>query len=273
MVVQTSMNLTAFAYGHQWNQAQAMVSPTVYADFMRIFRHPARFGRPVAQPYHVYRAGRSVTDYFFPRPGTTPASDPVMQLLNPVSCTGATGGGTSTGRTRIRIIQYAMYDTRGLWIARKLRSLWDHGCDIGIIYSLMTRPVLSILRSRTGRGPVPMRQSVIKNSAGELVSYNHSKWMTITGHWGFSQRAAYLTFSGSSNWANLALGSDEQMQRIVGAATRPATSQAFGKTWKQRDVAAPSFGRVLPLPDGCSTTAPDVPEGQPQFGHGALRGT
>ena len=69
-------------------------------------------------------------------------------------------------RTRIRIIQYAMYGDRGVWIAKKLRYLWNHGCDLGIIYSVSSRPVLQILRNGSGRGPVPMRQSVVKNSCG-----------------------------------------------------------------------------------------------------------
>ncbi len=266
VVVQTSMNLTRMAYAGQWNQAQVTRSARLYADFVRIFRQQ-RLGRPVTLPYHAYAAG-SVVNFFFPKPGTTAANDPVMQILDKVGCTGATAGGTSTGRTRIRIIQYAVYDTRGLWIARKLRSLWNRGCDVGLIYSLITRPVLSILRNGRGRGPVPMRQSVIKNAAGEIVKYNHSKWMTVTGHWGTS-RSAYLTFTGSSNWADLALRSDEQMQRVSSRAQALRYQAMFGKTWKQRSSTRPSFGRMLP--NGRVLAAPDVPASLPRFGEGALR--
>lgn len=266
VVVQTSMNLTRMAYAGQWNQAQVLRSPRIYADYLRIYRQ-MRLGRPVTRPYHVYAAG-NVIDFFFPKPGTTATTDPVMQILNRVSCTGSLAAGTSRGRTKIRIIQYAMYDTRGLWIARKLRYLHDRGCDVGIIYSLMTRPVLQILRSTSGRGRIPMRQSVVKDSAGTLVKYNHSKWMTISGHWG-SARAAYLTFTGSANWANLAFGSDEQMQRISSRPTVARYDAVFNKTWRQRTSSTPSFGRVLPS-GRVLTTAPDVPEDQPQFGVGAL---
>ncbi len=269
VVVQTSMNLTDFAYTNQWNQAQVVWSRSVHADFARVFAQ-ARRARPVNPPYHVYATG-NVVDLFFPRPGATAAGDPVMQLLNRVGCTGAAAGGTRSGRTRIRIIQYAIYGQRGTWIAKKLRYLWDHGCDLGIIYSISSRPVLSILRSRSGRGPVPMRQSVIKNDQGEIVKYNHSKWMTITGHWG-SSRAEYLTLAGSANWANLAFSSDEQMQRISGARTAHGYLAAYAKTWRQRTSAAPAFGRVLgagrmlpaPLPD-------DAPAGAPAFGTGVYR--
>ncbi len=48
------------------------------------------------------------------------------------------------------------------------------------------------------------------------MKYNHSKWMTITGALGRQRRRGWMTFTGSANWANLALASDEQMQRITG---------------------------------------------------------
>ena len=40
------------------------------------------------------------------------------------------------------MINYAIYAARGEWIAQKLRSLWHAGCDVSIIYSVTTRPVL-----------------------------------------------------------------------------------------------------------------------------------
>ena len=32
--------------------------------------------------------------------------------------------------------------------------------------------------------PIPMKQSVIKNGKGEIVKYNHSKWLAISGNYG-----------------------------------------------------------------------------------------
>ncbi len=184
IIFQTSMNLTRFAYTGQWNQAQVMKSSAIYDDFMSVFRQ-ARIGRPVASPYHARSFG-SISDYFFPRPQARSAQDPVMAILNQVSCSGATSGGNARGHTRIRIIQYAMYGDRGVWLAKKLRSLWGRGCDIKIIYGVSSRPTLQILRNTSGRGRVPMRQSGVKNGSGEIVKYNHSKWMTIGGHWSSS---------------------------------------------------------------------------------------
>jgi phosphatidylserine/phosphatidylglycerophosphate/cardiolipin synthase-like enzyme len=247
IVMQTSMNLTSFGYTGQWNQAQIIYSPYVYDHFMRVFRE-VRIGRPVSASYRRYSVG-SVTSLFFPFRSANASSDPVMQALNQTRCTGANTGGN--GRTRIRVIQYAIYDNRGVWIAKKLRSLWNAGCDVRIIYSLTTRPVLSILRNKSGRGAIPMKQSVIKNRKGEIVKYNHSKWMTIAGNWG-SSRATWLTFSGSANWSNIPFYSDEQMQQIQGYGTAHAHMVNFDATWRQGSSHPPQAsggggeGRFLP---------------------------
>ncbi len=231
---QTSMNLTSMAYKGQWNQAEVSRSPQVYLDFLGVFRQ-TRMGHPVAHPYHVKPLG-SVVDYFFPRPQAVAAEDPVMQILNGTRCRGAT---TPGGRTRIRINQYAIYGDRGVWLAKKLRALWQAGCDVAIIYSISSRPVLSILRNPTGRGPIPMRRSVVTDPWGTILKYDHSKWMTIIGAWGGS-KATYQTFSGSANWANLAFGDDEQMQRISSQREALRHNANFKKTWRQKSSDEPS---------------------------------
>src|SRR6476620_5522651 len=163
IVVQTSMNLTTFAFQGQWNQAQALRSLPIYNHYLGIFKQ-VRVGLPVSGAYRRWTSG-SVTDMFFPKPGTSAATDPVMQMLNRTRCLGAA---TGSGRTRIRIIQYAIYDTRGVWLAKKLRRLWNSGCDVAMIYSVSTRSVMGILRSRSGRGAIPVRQSVTTNRKGVI---------------------------------------------------------------------------------------------------------
>lgn len=266
---QTSSNLTYMAYQGQWNEATVSYNPAVYDDFMAVFRQ-ARLGKPVSRPYHVAAFG-PVTDYFFPRPSATAAQDPVMQMLNGVSCRGATVG-TADGRTRIRIVQYAIYNDRGVWIAKKLRALWRAGCDIKIIYSVCSRPVLSILRNPAGRGPIPMRQSVVKDYWGNIVTYNHSKWMTVTGRVGPSL-GTYQTFNGSANWSNLAFSDDEQMQRISNRIMVLSHNAAFNKTWRQPTSKEPTYARVATFGRTAVVVpfARDVPAGAPAFGTGVFR--
>ena len=113
-----------------------------------------------------------------------------------------------------------------------------------------------------------MRQSVVKDSWGNLVKYNHSKWMTITGHWS-SSTGAFLTFTGSANWARLAFGSDEQMQTVLGRANALRYWATFAKTWRQGSSRLPSFGRMIP--GGRMLPEADVPEDSPTFGRGVFR--
>jgi phosphatidylserine/phosphatidylglycerophosphate/cardiolipin synthase-like enzyme len=268
---QTSMNLTYMAWQGQWNQAQVTHSRYVHADYLGIFRQ-SRAGRPVARPYHVKVMG-PVVDYFFPRPQATAPEDPAMQVLGTTKCHGATTPGR---KTRIRIDQYAIYGERGIWLAKKLRALWQAGCDVAIIYSISSRPVLSILRNPSGRGPIPMRQSIVTDSWGTIVKYNHSKWMTIIGAWG-GKTAAYVTFTGSANWANLAFGDDEQMQRISSARQALRYNASFKKTWRQPSSDEPGYGRVASFGRGRApylTRAAllrGVPQDEPEFGRGIYR--
>jgi hypothetical protein len=89
--------------------------------------------------------------------------------------------------------------------------------------------------------------------------------MTVTGHYGPST-AAYLTFTGSANWADLAFGSDEQMQRISGYGVAGAHLRTFDRTWKQRSSRKPpsisTTARLLP---------PGVPLEAPTFGTGIYK--
>ena len=113
-----------------------------------------------------------------------------------------------------------------------------------------------------------MRQSGVKNGSGEIVKYNHSKWMTVTGRWG-PTRSAWLTFTGSANWSLLAFGSDEQMQLISSRANALLYQRAFNKTWVQKTSKLPPGGRVASF--GRGTELPGVPEDAPTWGSGAYR--
>ncbi|MEO7350681.1 MAG: phospholipase D-like domain-containing protein [Marmoricola sp.] len=258
VVVQTSMNLTRKAYRGQWNSATVMWNEPVYGDFLDIFNQSAARGS-AGTGYRKWTHG-GVTDIFFP--GGTASNDPVLDALDHVHCTGVTAGGIR-GRTRIRIIQYALYDTRGNAIAKKLRGLWNNGCNVAIIYSVTSLPVLKILRSHSGRGAVPMRQSVTKDRHGTIVDYNHSKWMAISGNYSGVSHGAYMVLAGSANWSDFAYHCDEQMQQIFGRSWVAPFFHTFDTTWRQRTSRPPSSGRTT---DG-GRMMENIPE-QPTFGEG-----
>ena len=117
-----------------------------------------------------------------------------------------------------------------------------------------------------------MRQSVVKDYWGNIVTYNHSKWMTITGRVSRSN-GTFVTFNGSANWSNLAFGDDEQMQRISSRSVVVSHNAAFEKTWKQPTSKAPAYGRVATF-GRTAVVAPfarDVPADAPAFGTGVFR--
>ncbi len=261
VVVQTSMNLTRKAYRGQWNQATVMWDQDVYNDFHRIFDETASKGR-LGTGYRKYRRAAAHNIFF---PGGNAANDPILDALNHVRCTGVTAGGIR-GRTRIRVIQYAIYDTRGNAIAKKLRSLWNSGCNVAIIYAVTSRPVLKILRSRSGRGPVPMRQSVIKDRRGNIVDYNHSKWLAISGNYAGVSRGTYTVIAGSANWSDFAYRCDEQMQQVFGRSSVAPYFSNFSTTWSQRSSRAPSSARTA----SGARMMTSIPE-QPTFGQGIYK--
>ena len=261
IAVQSSMNLTAFAYAGQWNSAVAMYRSGVYERFKQVFAEASRHYR------HGYEqtVNDGVRQTFYPGGAVSIARDPVLAALSKVHCLGAQGGGVG-GRTRVRVIQYAIFDTRGVAVAKKLRSLWNAGCNVAIIYSVTSKPVLKILRSRTGRGAVPMKQSVIKNRAGEIVKYNHSKWLAVSGYYGTS-RSQWMVLSGSANWSNFAYGCDEQMQEIAGYAWANPFFSTFSHTWAQKTSRPPSYGGA---PSGARLAA-GARAGGSTFGYGIYK--
>jgi phosphatidylserine/phosphatidylglycerophosphate/cardiolipin synthase-like enzyme len=238
-VFQTSMNLTNMGFEGQWNQAEVSHSQEVYDDFMTIYGQ-TRLGVAQRSPHRIFsEGGGTVTSEFFPYHANA-STDPVMRLLSGVSCNNA-GVGTPGNHTRLRIINYSIYGNRGVWIAKRLRQLWNQGCDIRMIYAVSSRPVISILRNGSGRGRIPLRQSVITNSKREIVKYNHSKWLTISGNWR-GQPGQYVTMSGSANFSLFAFTGDEQLQTIVNKYQALRHNATFNATWRQKSSHNPGFG-------------------------------
>jgi hypothetical protein len=260
IVFQGSMNLTSFAWHGQWNSAQVSQDTPAYNQFLTVFKE-MRPGTYVSRPYRDYSYNQPTESIFFPELPWTRFNDPVLRMLDRTRCTNA----GAFAHTKIRINQYAIYQSRGEMIAKRLRQLWNQGCDIAIIYAVTTRPVLGILRNHSGRGAIPMKESIIRGSDGTISKYNHSKWMMIAGNYS-GQPNQWKTISGSANWANLALSSDEQMQIVDGYATARSYLQNFNTTWVQRTSGPPTLayiadGRVTPLPQN------DIPWGRGIYKH------
>lgn len=212
VVMSTSANATEVSVDSQWNDIYTQVgNRTIYRGFKTIFQESAR-DKPVKRGYREFK-GRDVIGYAYPWTGGNARGDRVINELKRITCAGARNGTGVNGRTRIRIAQDAILDQRGIDIAKILRHKWQSGCDIKIVYALMGRQVLSVLR-HTSRGPVPIRQIVQDfDNDGVYDRYLHSKVMAVSGHYR-QDRSARVAWQGSENWSGLAKLSDEQGFRI-----------------------------------------------------------
>jgi len=206
VVMQGSANLTLASTNNQWNDIYTHTrNRNVWRFYNKVFQEAAR-DKKARRPY----ASKEFNGFrliMFPLAGQK--HDPVMQLLNKVNCMGATN--TASHRTRIRIAPDVIRQERGMKLARKVRQLWERGCDIRIGYTIVGLDVGRLLRAPGGRGPVPMKHLVQDlDGDGEFDNYFHLKAMSVVGHVG-GDRSNHVVLNGSANWSGLARVSDENL--------------------------------------------------------------
>ncbi len=207
VVMHGSANLTLASTANQWNDLYTYTgSRKIWKFFDRVFDEASRDKR-AKKPFAVLKNPHSRM-MMFPLIGKG-ASDPVMGLLNKVRCKGATN--TASHRTRLRIAPDVIRQDRGMKLARKVRSLWNQGCDIKIGYTVVGVAIGRYLRSPYGRGRVPMKHLVQDfDGDGEFDNYFHLKAMSIVGNVG-GQRNGYVVLNGSANWSGYSRVSDENL--------------------------------------------------------------
>lgn len=206
VVMQGSANLTLASTNNQWNDIYTHTrNRNVWRFYNKVFQEAAR-DKKARRPY----ASKEFNGFrliMFPLAGHK--HDPVMQLLNKVKCMGATN--TASHRTRIRIAPDVIRQERGMKLARKVRQLWERGCDIRIGYTIVGLDVGRLLRAPGGRGPVPMKHLVQDfDGDGEFDNYFHLKAMSVVGYVG-GDRSNHVVLNGSANWSGLARVSDENL--------------------------------------------------------------
>ena len=218
VVMYGSVNLTDLAAGYQWNDLYTQVNRAdAYNLASSVFAQMV-LDRPVAQPY-VRGVFGNLDLAFLPYSGSGATGDPVMNMLKRVACQGATGGNASH-RTILRIGQTAINGDRGVALVTKLKALWNAGCDIKMIYAVMGNQALKIMRSKSGRGPVPFRQVTQDwNKDGVYDRYLHTKFLALGGVYN-GKRDAQITWNGSSNWTAVSNVSDDVFAAVTGLGTR-----------------------------------------------------
>jgi phosphatidylserine/phosphatidylglycerophosphate/cardiolipin synthase-like enzyme len=223
VVMYGSNNATELAAEIQWNDIYTRVNkPTEYAEFESVFREMAKDRRPKRGGYRVFTHGK-FQSIFYPYSGkSAPASDPALDVLRRIRCTGATGGRGFKGHTKIRIAQTAMYGARGIAIAKRLAKMHRRGCDIRLVYAMFGNEVLRIMRQEAGK-PIPMTHLAWdRNDDGIYDRYVHMKTIAISGVYN-GKTDALVTVNGSANWTPVSLVSDE----VLGVLRSPSVTRQY----------------------------------------------
>lgn len=215
VLIQGSANLTTAAAANQWNEVYTYVGRDKIYDFAeKIFDQMWR-DKVTKNAYRAFEGNR-YSLYFSPYYGKYFEEDPVQAMMDRIRCKGAQNAGNANGRTIVRSAPDVIRGKRGMIAARRLKTLWDQGCDVRIAYTVMGRDVKKHLNGGGGRGPVPMRHLVQDfDGDGDFDNYFHLKVLTINGRIG-ADRTSYVTFNGSANTSDPSSRSDEQIGKLVG---------------------------------------------------------
>lgn len=234
LVMSGSGNMTDYAAQMQWNQLYTTINKPLYDKMQGIF-YQAKRDVPVSPRLATFTFP-TTTFWMTPLNGNTSKSDFIYKALENVRCTGAA---TKTGRTKIRIAMYVWRDDRGDWMARRIRQLWNQGCDIKVIYAIMGNRNKAILYNPAGRGRIPLRQTIQVDEEHRPVWYLHQKYIAIAGRIGASTKA-FEVYQGSFNFSDLGMHSDENMQKVYGYGYWLPYEVDFNQVWKQRETRAPN---------------------------------
>jgi hypothetical protein len=236
-----SWNPTWVANQRQWNHLDTRWDPATYEAYLKIFAQ-ARRDRPVG---YAHWASGGMEHFVFPKPGTKAANDPVNQELGKISCVSPADASGATHATVVRVGMYVFGGSRGTWMARRIRTLWNQGCNVAIVYGFASPRALSILYSPTGRGRIPMKQAV-KYENGKPYRYLHAKFVAVSGVYD-GVPGSSVVWSGSTNFSNLGFSADDMTVRTaspmpLAAPVVQAYFKDFAITWNGPNVRRPRAG-------------------------------
>jgi PLD-like domain len=206
-----SSNMTSNAVRVQWNDLFTVDNDqALYDTYTGMWNRmvPDKRGNG---PF-VFQTG-PYTSTFYPMRQATRNNDKTLDALQTIHCTGATGGAGYHGRTVVYIAMHAWHGNRGLYLAKRVRQLYDSGCYVRILYSFMGHGTYSLLTRGTGTRMI-VRRVLFPGASGLVAAkYSHMKLFAASGHVG-DDPSAWVTWTGSNNWADRSIKADEVTIRI-----------------------------------------------------------
>jgi phosphatidylserine/phosphatidylglycerophosphate/cardiolipin synthase-like enzyme len=220
VVMVGSDNITRHNARDQWSDMYTVVGdPALYFTYSGVFEQ-MKYDTPMARPY-ITADVNGYQPQFYPDPGVTEATDPLYEALSQITCLGVPQGAGRLGHTMIRISQHAWNGSRGIYLAQKVASLKESGCNIRVIYGIgMGRVVMNVLR----RADIPVSRGSHKGIR------THEKYMLLSGWFGVNP-AAKIVWTGSHNWSNGALKRDEVIFRVENATAYDQYFANFHDIW------------------------------------------
>jgi hypothetical protein len=203
-----SSNMTSNAARIQWNDLYGVRNdPSLYSVYDGHFISMARdagFHRSVGpQTTGIYQTT------FIPAPKGTDAD---LSALRSVRCTGASGAGIG-GRSVVYINMHAWFGTRGTALASQVRSLYNQGCYVRVLYSFMSYSVYKQLISGTG-SRMSVRRTIFSHNGVTAYLYSHFKNIAVSGYVG-GDPSGHVAWTGSDNFTNYGTHFDEVLMRIA----------------------------------------------------------
>jgi hypothetical protein len=208
-----SSNMTANASRVQWNDLYTVRGDAaLHSQYLYMFTR-MQSDRDEKRTF-TFADGNYQTTF---TPLTPGSADPTLAALNSIHCTGATGGAGYGGRTTVYINMHAWFGVRGYAFANRVRTLYDSGCYVRVLYSFMSVSVYRKLTYGTG-SRMSVRRTIFSRHGGIHASlYSHFKMLAVSGVVG-TNRAASVVWTGSNNFTNDGVKYDEVTMRIASRA-------------------------------------------------------
>ena len=211
VVMTGSSNMTSNATRVQWNDLYTVNdNEQLYGQFRSVFQ---KMVPDIPRPrLLVYEAG-PYQSTFLPQPGANASTDQRMRMLRSIHCRGANGGAGRNGRTVVDINMHVWTGTRGMYLAQKVHRLYNDGCIIRVLYSFMWHKDFVALTHNTGPRMNVRRTAFPRPGTNIAQHYSHLKAIAASGNVG-SDRSSWVVWTGSDNFSNLGVHSDEVVFRI-----------------------------------------------------------
>ncbi|WP_433356293.1 phospholipase D-like domain-containing protein [Microtetraspora malaysiensis] len=223
VVFQASSNLTAWDANSAFQDSVTFSDADVYEGYLKYhtMEYKARHSVNVTDsPYFSTLTGTKYRAYFTPRPDpnpTNPATDPLVNALNEVSCT-YVGTDGRKHQTDVRIAHTFFYNTRPQ-VADKLVDLRRKGCWVDVL----ARHIDGDIEAKLSGAGIQYREC---QSANNPAPYPHDKYLLIDGDYGGD--ITPRVYMGSANLIGDSVRlSDETFVRITSADYHKAYLQHF----------------------------------------------